>query len=264
MSPRILESLPWRKINEFLAAIGTERSIEGLARGVLREIGTLFPFDYGAFTIITQGKAMTRPGLVVELFLPQAQIAEYFNHYFDVDPCASLYSSTQVGIATWAVRDCEFTRDFARRYHTRHTVQIGNLKGSADAGFLLSLHRKTRLGFEEREMAACSAVRPHLHNLFSLLHAPEKARRSRLSAAANACGLTQREAEVVLFLCDRLSAGEMAERLTISRRTVEKHIEHVYLKLGVHGRRGLHEETVLATAFSDALGAARRRGRHDE
>jgi len=74
---------------------------------------------------------------------------------------------------------------------------------------------------------------------------------------AISCGLTQREAEVVLFLCDRLSTGEIADRLTISKRTVEKHIEHVYLKLGVHGRRRLHEETVLATALSDAMDSRR-------
>jgi DNA-binding CsgD family transcriptional regulator len=58
---------------------------------------------------------------------------------------------------------------------------------------------------------------------------------------------------VVVLLCDRFSAGEIAERLTISRRTVEKHIEHVYLKLGVHGRRGLREETVLVDALTSAL-----------
>ena len=200
------------------------------------------------------------PPVVVEFSAPRGAVSEYFGHYIAVDPCLSHYPSTLLGVVNWSLRDCEFTRDFARRYHSRHTMQIGNLKGRADPGFLLSLHRMKRLGFDEREIAACSAVRPHLHNLFSLLHAPEKARRSRLSAAAVSCGLTQREAEVVLFLCERLSAGEIAEHLTISRRTVEKHIEHVYLKLGVHGRRGLHEETVLATAFSDALGSRRASG----
>jgi DNA-binding CsgD family transcriptional regulator len=92
-----------------------------------------------------------------------------------------------------------------------------------------------------------------LHNLFSLVYAPQRARRSRLAAALSACGLTEREGEVVLLFYDRLSAGEIAERLKISRRTVEKHIEHVYLKLQVHNRRGLREETILGDAVATAL-----------
>ena len=265
INPRVLDSLPWKKINEFLASVGAERSIEGLAHRMLREIGTLLPSDYGVFTIITPGALISQQQpVVVELSAPRGAVSEYFSHYIAVDPCLPRYLSTHIGVVSWLLRDCEFTRDFARRFHSLHTMQIGNLKGGADAGFLLSLHRKTRLGFDEKEMAACSAVRLHLHNLFSLLLAPEKARRSRLSAAASACGLTQREADVVLFLCDRLSAGEIAEHLTISRRTVEKHIEHVYLKLGVHGRRWLHEEMILATAFPGAPGSRRASGGHDE
>jgi DNA-binding CsgD family transcriptional regulator len=107
----------------------------------------------------------------------------------------------------------------------------------------------TRSGFREREMAAFFALRPHLRNLFSLVYAPQKARRNRLSDALKVCGLTEREGEVVILLCDRLSAGEIAERLKISRRTVEKHIEHVYLRLRVHNRKGLSEETILGNAL---------------
>ena len=254
LSPHILETLPWRKVNDFLAAVGTEQSIEGLAHRILREIGALLPFDYGAFTMITSGTTNHQARLVVEYLIPSGEMSEYFGHYIAVDPCVSLYPSTLLGVASWSLRDCEFTRDFARRYHTRHTLVLGNPKGGADAGFRVTLNRMTRSGFEEREMAACSAVRPHLHNLFCLVHSPQKAIKSRLAAAASACGLTPREQDVVLLLCDRMSSGEIADRLTISRRTVEKHIEHVYLKLGVHGRKGLNEEAVVGDALENALG----------
>ncbi len=59
------------------------------------------------------------------------------------------------------------------------------------------------------------------------------------------------------LFCDRHSPAEIAERLRLSRRTVEKHIEHVYLKLRVHDRRGLREESILADALHDALGDCR-------
>jgi DNA-binding CsgD family transcriptional regulator len=46
------------------------------------------------------------------------------------------------------------------------------------------------------------------------------------------CGLTGRETAVLRLLSKGLSAGAMARRLACSPRTVEKHIEHVYRKLG--------------------------------
>lgn len=74
------------------------------------------------------------------------------------------------------------------------------------------------------------------------VYLPLKPRRGRAAASSGVRGLTRRESEVADLLHDRFSAGEIAERLRISRRTVEKHIEHVYLKLGIHSRRGIRAE----------------------
>jgi DNA-binding NarL/FixJ family response regulator len=49
-------------------------------------------------------------------------------------------------------------------------------------------------------------------------------------------GLTPREAEVVLLIADGNTVCQAARRLTISARTVEKHIQLAYEKLGVHNR----------------------------
>ncbi|HEU0115674.1 MAG TPA: LuxR C-terminal-related transcriptional regulator [Thermomicrobiales bacterium] len=50
-------------------------------------------------------------------------------------------------------------------------------------------------------------------------------------------GLSPREREVLALLARRLSAGEIAEQLFLSPRTVTTHIGHVYDKLGVNSRR---------------------------
>jgi DNA-binding CsgD family transcriptional regulator len=48
-------------------------------------------------------------------------------------------------------------------------------------------------------------------------------------------GLSRREREVAQLLARGLTAGQMGEQLAISVRTVEKHLEHIYAKLGVGG-----------------------------
>lgn len=50
-------------------------------------------------------------------------------------------------------------------------------------------------------------------------------------------GLTVREGEILALAADGLSDAAVAERLVVSVRTVEKHLENAYRKLGVTDRR---------------------------
>jgi non-specific serine/threonine protein kinase len=52
-----------------------------------------------------------------------------------------------------------------------------------------------------------------------------------------ALGLTRREREVLTLLCARLTDFEIAERLSLSPRTVEGHVSHLLGKLGAANRR---------------------------
>ena len=49
-------------------------------------------------------------------------------------------------------------------------------------------------------------------------------------------GLTRREAEIVLWVARGKSDKEVAAALYVSPRTVQKHLEHIYRKLGVESR----------------------------
>lgn len=61
-------------------------------------------------------------------------------------------------------------------------------------------------------------------------------------------GLTDRETEVSLLVAHGLSNDETAERLHVTRRTVEFHLTNAYRKLGVRGR------AALAAAVARELG----------
>ncbi len=52
-------------------------------------------------------------------------------------------------------------------------------------------------------------------------------------------GLTEREGEVMLLICQGRSKGYIAESLCISENTVRSHARHLYAKLGVHSKQDL-------------------------
>ena len=62
------------------------------------------------------------------------------------------------------------------------------------------------------------------------------AKRSRPLPRTAVAGLTRRELEILRLLACGMEHTEIARDLIIASKTVEKHIEHILLKLGVHSR----------------------------
>jgi DNA-binding CsgD family transcriptional regulator len=83
-----------------------------------------------------------------------------------------------------------------------------------------------RRDFDERERGLLAMLRPHLAAI----------RRRRRNALCSA--LTERETEILQLVARGLTNSQIAERLVISRATVRTHLEHVFVKLGVHTRTG--------------------------
>ncbi len=55
-------------------------------------------------------------------------------------------------------------------------------------------------------------------------------------AAPDASGLTERELEILALIGEGISNQQIADRLVLSPRTVERHVSNIYLKLGLEGR----------------------------
>ncbi len=70
-----------------------------------------------------------------------------------------------------------------------------------------------------------------------------------MSASEHPDGLTPREAQVLALVADGLTDAAIAERLVLSRRTVEHHVAAVLTKLGVRSRRDAVART-LGTAVA--------------
>lgn len=101
---------------------------------------------------------------------------------------------------------------------------------------------RARRDYDERELALVATVQPLLRALDrrSRLIARWRDERGRAGAEAGVrdAGLTGRELGVLLCLAEGLTAGAIAHRLGCSVRTVGKHSENLYRKLGVRDRLG--------------------------
>jgi DNA-binding CsgD family transcriptional regulator len=70
---------------------------------------------------------------------------------------------------------------------------------------------------------------------------PEVRTPGLVATTATATPLTAREREIAELAARQLSAAEIAERLFLSRRTVENHLQRIYTKLGISSRSELAE-----------------------
>ncbi|TME55517.1 MAG: helix-turn-helix transcriptional regulator [Chloroflexi bacterium] len=103
---------------------------------------------------------------------------------------------------------------------------------------------RSRRDFSERDRSILETIRPHLAQAYrnaaerttlgERADAAERALRS--SPAAALASLTRREHDVLVLVADGKTNRQIAERLTLSPRTVQKHLEHLYDKLGVRSR----------------------------
>jgi DNA-binding CsgD family transcriptional regulator len=90
-------------------------------------------------------------------------------------------------------------------------------------GLLVSfVLNRTRRDFTDRERALLDLLRPYLSSLFK-------------KARANP-GMTAREAEVLRWVAAGKSDAQIGAILRISPRTVQKHLQNLYQKLGVESR----------------------------
>jgi DNA-binding NarL/FixJ family response regulator len=82
----------------------------------------------------------------------------------------------------------------------------------------------------------------------------------------DASPLSRRESEVAKLVATGMSNRRIGERLYLSERTVEGHVERIRNKLGVRSRTGVATWAVehgLMVDLTAELGVASKRGAHD-
>ncbi|MCK9904334.1 helix-turn-helix transcriptional regulator [Parafrankia colletiae] len=143
-----------------------------------------------------------------------------------------------------ALRNLPIYADFYRPRQT-HDQLMNIVTVGRDQGTLLVFNRSRR-GFSGRARELLDLVSPlvcqavaHRERLTRLTTALRDAQRHASAsdeAASRLPGLTPREREVAAHLVDGVGDREIARALGVSPRTVHKHLEQIYRKLGLQSR----------------------------
>jgi non-specific serine/threonine protein kinase len=94
---------------------------------------------------------------------------------------------------------------------------------------------RAQLGQEAFDEAVAEGQTLTVEDLLTIPHSPPDST-SRVPASVPYEPLTARELDVLRLLAQDLSNPQIAERLVVSRRTVDAHLQSVYAKLGVKSR----------------------------
>jgi DNA-binding CsgD family transcriptional regulator len=234
---RQVEQVPWRRIAALLESIETERTAEELARRTLESLELVIPFDR-AFILETSATNPGRATFYKHSNSSEPIFGEYTRHYQFVDPMIRVLRQTRLGFVDWKrFKEDEFSRDFIPRTGASMGFGMSDRCQGGETSFTLIAGRFSGSDFTDLEKLTVSALFPHLHNLYAAAMDPAGFRARKLQDAFRTAELTPREEEVAFLLCRGLSVSEIAETLFVSRKTAAKHLEHIYNKLGVSGKR---------------------------
>jgi DNA-binding CsgD family transcriptional regulator len=222
-----------------LRAIGSAAaSIDGFGAGGVAALRRLVPSDLTTLSICVLEGGRRRVVSDVPDALSQREI-DAFDRHFDEHPllrehrCNPRAETRQIAdlLPMAAFRDTTLFDEYYRPIGIDHVMA---LPVHVDRAFLVSfVFNRSRRPFAERERASLEAIRPHLANLYRLASAIDGARPRQWAPPPR---LTAREREVLRWLAAGKTDRDIAEILAISPRTVHKHLQRIYEKLGVETR----------------------------
>lgn len=246
---------PWQKIHEYLLEVQSVDTMPEFRRTALASLEKVLPGDT-ARTWIDIPKAR-----VVEAVNLSASAILQLNDYY-ISQALVLSQQAALNTGTIDLEDhsgSELVEDFCRPNDIRYA--FGLVPSNASVQISIAYPWAPRSFIHESHTTGI--INQHLNLLYKRLRAAEANGKavswlySRVPGAfAERWHLTKRETEVLDLLLHGYSASDVALKLFISRRTVEKHVFNIYAKTGAQNRRDLRLMTDL---FGDRESLRRNR-----
>ena len=240
-------SISWEACSEFVLGCGAIHEPYRFCKNVIDTIGTIVPYDEALFLMLDGNRKIARKYFVG---FPEHWTQMYINYYsksvtddfgltsdaFEID------GRGFVDLIDW--RDLDWIHDdFMDNYiRPRNLSQslsftLFDLKGAPATVFCLD--RMGDASFMYREVETVRLITAHLSNLYKNLFVRPNGQVRMWDGIAGTGDLTPREREVLDLLCQGIKPVYIARELHISLGTANKHIAHIYRKLGVDNKQEL-------------------------
>lgn len=216
-----------------LHAIGEDSGMPGgFARRGLSSLGGLIGSELTTLSVCDldshhRSVVSDAPGAI------SARQIEVFDRYFPEHPLVRAHGRNPAAVTkrisdlvpSGAFADTPLYNDYYRPIGIRHTMALPIY---VDRRLLVSfVFNRASSAFGEREVRLAETLRPHLADLYRLVGT---------TTPAAAAALTAREREVLEWVAAGKTNRDIAAILGARPRTVEKHLERIYEKLGVETR----------------------------
>jgi DNA-binding CsgD family transcriptional regulator len=208
------------------------RVVEWLPRLVGSELTTLSVCDLGSGHRSVVSDA---PGAISPV-----ELEAFDRHFFD-HPLVREHGRNPAAV-TKRLADLVPADEFRRTplydeyYRAIGIEHVAAVPIHVDQRFLVSfVLNRGAVAFSDRERELLDLVRPHLANLYRLGVAIDRADATP-AGGWDTAPLTPREREVLDWVAAGKTNRDVAAILGVSPRTVEKHLERIYEKLGVETR----------------------------
>jgi DNA-binding CsgD family transcriptional regulator len=211
------------------------RGVECLPRLIGAELTTLSTcdLDSGHRSVVSD-----HPGAI------SRRESDVFDRYLEVHPLVCDHGRNRAAttkriddlLPDDAFRDTPLFNEYYRKIGIDHVMAV---PVHVDRRFLVSfVLNRSGTGFSNRDRDIAELMRPHLANLFRLGCSAERTRYLPADAPFDraAAPLTAREREVLDWVAAGKTNRDIAAILSASPRTVEKHLERIFEKLGVETR----------------------------
>jgi HD-GYP domain-containing protein (c-di-GMP phosphodiesterase class II) len=224
---------PWtcghsRKVASLANEAGRLAGIDEEARDGLRWAGLVH--DLGRVAV--ENGIWDKPGPLTTSEWERVRLHVYYTQRI-LARCSSLASLVE---AAWSHHERVDGSGYHRSLRRESLSHGDRILAAADVFAALTADRPHRPAFADDDAARTLEADEGLDEDAVACVLAAAGRRAAPSGAQRPADLTEREVEVLRLIARGRSNREVAERLVISRKTVGRHVENLYRKIGVSSR----------------------------
>lgn len=224
--------LSMKQVNQFLLTCGAADDLYQFVKAVLDGVRVFCRYDQ-ATAYLFNGNAKIVDRYLVNFDSKQSDV--YLKYYFETTLGRNYgHVNSKVWTTAWdhAIAD-DFTTDYIQTRGIKRSAYFRLTDSNIMLRTFFAMDRIQDIPFSPDELEVLRFVVPHLNNLHRKLFLPPKDKADRKRALMEMAGLTVRETEIALLLCNGVSPTNISNTLHIAPATTHKHITHIYEKLHV-------------------------------